>query len=157
MFTFLPKIGLAPIKSQQVRHHQVNKATLESTSQQLLPRGTFPRQSSDSPVFRPRLDRAFYSFVIVLRQTWSTVSLKTIILSCRQTPIKQLRLYPNSNNYYQNRFNASTAFPFSNVSFLFHGILMVSCKFILWFFFYIYLLLWVYLQTRSLALDNQVV
>ena len=121
MFTFLPKIGLAPSRSQQVRLHQVNKAKLESTSQQLLPRGTFPRQSSDSPVFRPRLDRAFYSFVIVNGQT--------IILSCRQTPIKQLRLYPNSNNYYQNRFNASTAFPFSNVSFLFHGILMVSCKF----------------------------
>ena len=65
MFTFLPKIGLAPSRSQQVRLHQVNKAKLESTSQQLLPRGTFPRQSSDSPVFRPRLDRAFYSFVIV--------------------------------------------------------------------------------------------
>ena len=155
MFTFLPKIGLAPSRSQQVRLHQVNKAKLESTSQQLLPRGTFPRQSSDSPVFRPRLDRAFYSFVIVLRQTWSMVSLKTIILSCRQTPIKQLRLYPNSNNYYQNRFNASTAFPFSNVSFLFHGILMVSCKFIPM-VFYIYLLLWVYLQTRSLARDNQI-
>ena len=65
MFTFLPKIGLAPSRSQQVRLHQVNKAKLESTSQQLLLRGTFPRQSSDSPVFRPRLDRAFYSFVIV--------------------------------------------------------------------------------------------
>ena len=65
LFTFLPKIGLAPSRSQQVRLHQVNKAKLESTSQQLLLRGTFPRQSSDSPVFRPRLDRAFYSFVIV--------------------------------------------------------------------------------------------
>ena len=114
MFTFLPKIGLARSRSQQVRLHQVNKAKLESTSQQLLLRGTFPRQSSDSPVFRPRLDRAFYSFVIVLRQTWSMVSLKTIILSCRQTPIKQLRLYPNVNIYYQNRFSAPTAFSFSN-------------------------------------------
>ena len=154
MFTFLPKIGLAPSRSQQVRLHQVNKAKLESTSQQLLPRGTFPRQSSDSPVFRPRLDRAFYSFVIVLRQTWSMVSLKTIILSCRQTPIKQLRLYPNSNNYYKNRFNCFDCFPFFQciilISWYIDGFVQVYS-----YGFYINLLLLVYLQTRSLALYNQ--
>ena len=125
LFTFLPKIGLAPSRSQQVRLHQVNKAKLESTSQQLLPRGTFPRQSSDSPVFRPRLDRAFYSFVIVATDLVNRLENNDIELSSNsnktiETPSSQLQ------HLLSKQIQCSDCFLF----FHFHGILMVSCKFI---------------------------
>ena len=154
MFTFLPKIGLAPSRSQQVRLHQVNKAKLESTSQQLLLRGTFPRQSSDSPVFRPRLDRAFYSFVIVTTDLvngqlennnieLSSNSNKTI-----ETPSSQLQ------HLLSKQIQCSDCFLFFQyiilISWYIDGFMQVYS-----YGFYIYLLLWVYLQTRSLPRDNQ--